>query len=244
MNRLKWAIRCSIRAGVAALLCLGCRGAWAQNQVLAGAHRVVARFDFEEPDNPFDLPASFFRAQSDPSTGIDRPGYPIFNKARFDFTTAHSGEASVYLPIRRGSVSLRLRPGVLPVFVDADYSVSCFVKGDGLEHARFRLVCRFLDTTGQAIEDSELATDPIFPGPDWQRVELIVPGGQTPGAAFMQIDVELIQPELYRNPELGEHQIWKEDFSGGAWVDDLVVEQLPRLVLRTQNLSNIVVMPD
>ncbi|MFI4873256.1 MAG: hypothetical protein ACIARQ_15700 [Phycisphaerales bacterium JB061] len=206
--------------------------------------RVVALYNFEEPDNPFDLPGSFYRAQSDPTAGIERPGYPVFNQAAFDYDVRHTGEASVRLPIKRGSVALRLRPGALPVFLEADYRVSCYVRGEGLQHARFRLVVRYLDASGNAIEGSELYTDPILPQAQWERVELVVPGGRTPGAAFLQIDTEVVQPELIGQAELGEHQIWPEDYSGQAWVDDILVEQLPRLVLSTQARSNIVMAPE
>ena len=206
--------------------------------------RVVALYNFEEPDNPFDLPGDFYRAQSDPTSGIDRPGYPVFNQAAFDFEVMHTGNASVRLPIKRGSVSLRLRPGALPVFLEADYRVSCYVRGEGLQHARFRLVVRYLDASGNAIDGSELVTDPILPQSQWERVEIVVPGGRTPGAAFLQIDTEVVQPQLIGEAELGAHQIWPEDYAGEAWVDDILVEQLPRLVLRTQARSNIVMAPE
>jgi hypothetical protein len=206
--------------------------------------RVIALFDFEEPDNPFEYPGSFFRAQSDPAAGIDRPGYPIFNMAVFDYASSFSGGASVRLPVRRGSVSLRLRPGVLPIFPDADYRLSCKVKAIGIEHARFRMVARFLDTNGNAIADSDLMTDPILPGAGWETVELVIPGGLTPGAAFLQIDTEVVQPRLLGIARLGEHQVWDEDYSGNVWVDDVLVEQLPRLSLRTQVATNIVAAPE
>lgn len=206
--------------------------------------RVIALFDFEEPDNPFDYPGAFFRAQSDPVAGIERPGYPIFNMAQFDNDHAYSGSTSVRLPVRRGSVSLRLRPGVLPIFPDADYRLSCKVRAEGLEHARFRLLARFLDTKGNAIDGSELISNPVLPGLGWEIVELIVPGGQYPGAAFLQIDTEVVQPELFDHPMLGKHQVWEEDYSGAVWVDDVLVEQLPRLSLQTQSATNIVAAPE
>jgi len=218
--------------------------AHAQPETPPTSDRVVALFDFEEPDNPFDFPGSFFRAQSDPSVGIDRPGYPVFNMAVFDFLISHSGEASVRLPVRRGSVSLRLRPGVLPIFPDADYRLSCKVRAKGIEYSRFRLVARFLDTNGNAIDDSDLTSDSILPGEGWETVELVIPGGLTPGAAFLQIDTEVVQPRLLGVATLGEHQVWNEDFSGDVWVDDVLVEQLPRLSLRTQSATNIVASPE
>jgi len=238
-----------IRRSLAVCLFAGLGGlspVFAQNDglVTSVTDRIVALYNFEEPDNPFDLPASFYRAQSDPATGIDRPGYPVFNQAAFDFEVAHSGSASVRLPIRRGSVSLRLRPGALPVFLEADYRVSCFVRGEGLHNARFRLVVRFLDASGSAIEGTDLMTEPFLPQAQWKRVEVVVPGGRTPNAAFLQIDTELVQPKLMGNSELGDHQIWPEDYSGEAWVDDILVEQLPRLTLRTQSATNIVMAPE
>ncbi len=63
-------------------------------------------------------------------------------------------------------------------------------------------------------------------------------------AAFLQIDTELVQPKLIGDSELGDHQIWPEDYSGDAWVDDILVEQLPRLTLRTQSATNIVMAPE
>ncbi len=218
--------------------------ACAQDDQPPTSDRVIAIFDFEEPDNPFDYPGAFFRAQSDPAAGIDRPGYPVFNMAVFDYDSAYSGEASVRLPVRRGSVSLRLRPGVLPIFSDADYRLSCKVRAEGIEHSRFRLVARFLDTNGQPIADSDLYADPILPGTDWETVELVIPGGLTPGAAFLQIDTEVVQPRLLGEAKLGEHQVWNEDYSGDVWVDDVLVEQLPRLSLRTQDDTNIVAAPE
>lgn len=206
--------------------------------------RVIALYNFEEPDNPFDFPGDFFRAQSDPARGIEREGYPVFNMASFDFNTAYSGDASVMLPVRRGSVCLRLRPGALPVFADADYRVSCMVRAEDLTHARFRLVARYLDTSGAPIPNSDIRSEPILPNPNWEPVEIVIPGGNHPSAAFLQIDTEVIQPRLRETAQLGEHQVWDEDFAGAAWVDDILVEQLPRLSLRTQSESNIIAAPD
>lgn len=236
-----------IRALACAALSLPFAGSVAAqdaNERPSKTDRVVALYDFEEPDNPFDLPASFYRAQSDPTTGVERPGYPVFNQAALDFDVAYSGEASVRLPVRRGSVSLRLRPGALPVFMEADYRVSCLVRAEHLQHTRFRLLVRFLDTSGNPIEGSELVSDPVLPQAQWQRVELVVPGGRTPGAAFLQIDTEVVQPREIGSSDLGDHQVWPEDYAGSAWVDDILVEQLPRLVLRTQADTNIVMAPE
>lgn len=208
------------------------------------SRRTVAQYDFEEPDNPFAVPASFFRAQSNPAQGIDRPGYPVYNQAAFSEAHARSGRRSVLLPVERGSVSLRLRPGALPIFADADYRVSCYVRGELLNHARFRLVARLLDEDTNPIPGGEYKSPTVQPEADWIPVEIEVQGGAHSNAAFLQIDAELIQPERFRPPLLGEHQVWPEDLDARVWVDDLVVGQLPRIWLRTATPGGIITQPD
>ncbi len=202
--------------------------------------RTVAAYDFEEPDNPFEVPADFFRAQSDPDQGIDRPGYPVFNRAAFSTDHAYSGVRSVLLPVERGSVCLRLRPGALPIFADADYRVACVVRGERLTHSRFRLVARLLDEDTTPIPGGEYASEPTIPQDDWTEIAIQVPGGAHPGAAFLQVDAELIQPELYREPVLGQHQVWPEDLAARVWIDDLTVGQLPRIWLKTATPGGVI----
>ena len=210
----------------------------------AFANREVAVYDFEEPDNPFEVPADFFRAQSDPVRGIDRPGYPVFNRPAFDTAHARSGERSVRLPIVRGSVCLRLRPGGLPVFADADYAVTVHARSEGIEHARFRLVLRLLDDAGEAIDGAEWLGEPVLPGDAWEPVTVSMAGGRYENASFLQIDAEVVQPVEFGTPSLGEHQVWSEDYSGAVWIDDMVVTQLPRIVLRPMARSGVVVEPE
>src|SRR5690606_24149703 len=77
------------------------------------ARRIVRIFDFEEPDNPDPVPRDWFRAQETPTR--PRPGFPLYNEARFDRTGGRGGGSAVMIPIKGGSNSLRLMPGVIPV---------------------------------------------------------------------------------------------------------------------------------
>ncbi|MEL6796477.1 MAG: hypothetical protein AAFO89_06595, partial [Planctomycetota bacterium] len=208
------------------------------------SRRTVAAYDFEEPDNPFAVPADFFRAQSDPDQGITRPGYPVYNQAAFSEAHARSGRRSVLLPVERGSTALRLRPGALPIFADADYRVTCFVRGEQLTHARFRLVARLLDEDTNPIPGAEYTSDPAAPGNDWMPIEINVQGGAHTNAAFLQIDAELVQPEQYQEPTLGRHQVWPEDLNARVWMDDLAVSQLPRIWLQTATPGGVIAATD
>lgn len=208
------------------------------------SRRTVALYTFEEPNNPFEVPADFFRAQSDPDQGISRPGYPVFNMPAFSTEHARSGRTSVVLPIERGSVCLRLRPGALPIFADADYRIACHVRAEQIQHARFRLVGRLLDQNAAPIPNAEFMSEPVLPGENWTEVAVEIPGGLSDAAAFLQIDAELVQPEQYREPTLGDHQVWPEDFQGNAWIDDIAVTQLPRIWVRTDAPGGIIARPD
>lgn len=217
------------------------------------AGRIVRSFDFEERDtNPLPVPQHWFRAQSAPmaapatpeaSSGIpgpaDRPGFPPWNAAELDYTVAHTGEGSVRLPALGGSACLRLEPGVIPVLPGADYSITAAVRTDGGDHARARLTARFLDARGEPIPDSAQSTEPVDTRGAWVSLSLSVRGNSAE-AAFLQLDLELLQPREWDRPSLPEFKVWAEDFRAQAWFDDVRVSQLPRVELRVGDGSTIV----
>jgi hypothetical protein len=217
------------------------------------AGRIVRSFDFEERDtNPLPVPQHWFRAQSTPTptqtppdqpTGIpgpaDRPGFPPWNAAELDYTVAHSGIGSVRLPAFGGSACLRLEPGVIPVLPGADYTISAAVRTDGGEHARARLTARFLDARGEPIQGSAQSTEPVDSRASWTQISLSVRGNSA-DAAFLQLDLELLQPREWDRPPLPEFKVWPEDFRAQAWFDDVRVSQLPRVELRVGDGPTIV----
>ncbi len=197
------------------------------------ARRMVRLFDFEEPQNPDPVPAQWGRAQDDPDAPIGRrrPGFPPFNRAEFDTTLFASGLASVKLPTLGGSTSLRLDAGEIPVFPDADYSVSAKIRTSGLEHARAFLVARLLDQNLRPIEGSEVTSEPVISPTGWSTVRLTV-AGQFAAATWLQIDLNLLQPRQFEvTPADGpasQHKVWREDVSGAAYFDDVAVALMPR----------------
>lgn len=216
--------------------------------ILAG--RTIYHFDFEESRiNPFPVPRYWRRAQGEspaPPTTEPAPrartGFPLWNEASLDYRSAAAGEGSVMLPASGGSTCLRLEPGVLPVFQGTDYRVSASVRTRGIEHARARLAARFLDAHKAPIPGSDIRGPLIGDQPAWVPTALDVPG-DFPGAAFLQLDLELLQPIQFQPAVLGKHQAWPEDFAAAAWFDDVVVTQLPRIELSTSSSLNVVVGP-
>ena len=210
----------------------------------SGAGRVVRVFDFEERGtNPLPTPMGWLRAQHDPRVPRERPGFPLWNGATLDYGVAARGEGSVRLPVSGGSASLRLDPGVVLVFPDADYLVVAQVRTEGVEHARARLTARFLDGEGRAIAGSEARSAPLSTRGRWERIEVVLPG-LYPEAVSLQIDLELLQPREHEPRAHERFEVWPEDFAGSAWFDDVTIVQLPKVELSTASPGNVVAYPE
>lgn len=221
----------------------------------SGAQRVVRSFDFEErPMNPEPVPMHWFRAQHDPPLRI-RPGYPSWNRGGFDDRQHTSGEWSVLLPTRGGSSSLRLSSGVIAAIPGADYEIAANVRTDGLAHAHARITARFLDDRRNPIAGAEQRGPLTRTEGEWTRVAFEL-RGDAPGAAWIQIDLELVQPRHTRGEDadgpdaeppadgtIEAQRVTLEDVSGGAWFDDLVISQIPRIELAVVGEGNVVMGP-
>lgn len=240
-------------AGVVAA-CLLSPSGWGQpraqpNQPLErpiSAGRVARVFDFEEiSENPSPVPRYWVRAQDEP--GTPGTGFPAWNRAELSYTSeageAHEGIGSVRLPTSGGSTRLRLEPGVIPIFDGADYLVSGRVMTKGLTHARARMRVRLLDAAGQVLPESEWASSPVLSEGRWSGIAVEAPV-ENPAAAYLQIDLELIQPEQYEAARLGKHQIVRQDVSGTVWFDSVSTVQLPRVELGTQSRVNVICAPE
>jgi hypothetical protein len=63
-------------------------------------------------------------------------------------------------------------------------------------------------------------------------------------AAFLQIDLLLLQPEQFELPMLGKHQVWPQDLDASAWFDEVAAVQLPRVGINAGSATNIVIAPE
>lgn len=206
----------------------------------SGANRLVRLFDFEESDfNPLPIPFGWVRAQNDPAVPRERPGFPIWNQASLDTTgPSVSGTGSVRLPVEGGSTSLRLLPGSIGVFPGADYMVDAWVRTEGVVHARACLTARLLDEQGEPLGGTRAVSAKVRTSGDWKRISAIVPGIDEQ-AAYLQIELLALQPEQQLT-EFGSDarrerpfHVWREDYRGTVWFDDVAVTLLPRIELDT-----------
>ncbi len=212
--------------------------------------RVVRVFDFDERAFNLDpVPMHWIRAHH--VEGMrERPGFPNWNHSSFSSEFAHSGDESFMLPTSGGSVSARLVSGVLAAIPGSDYQVSAFARTKGLQSARGRLVARLLDADGAVIEGSEANSGLIQSEQGWRMVEATLEG-DFPNAAWIQIDLELLQPSQFppddlalQMPHVQPHLVDDEDLSGAVWFDDVAVRHIPRLDVASATPTNIFVAPE
>lgn len=209
-----------------------------------GANRVVEVFDFEEAERTLEpVPMHWVRTLHLPERGVKNPGFPRWNDARFDNSHSVSGAYSVMLPTRGGSTALRLASGVVPAIPGADYAVSTHLRTAGLEHAKARLVARLLDDHNQAISGAETASPLHVSDDGWTRVEVLLPG-RFPDAAWIQIELQVLQPDVFEDADPPAHVARLEDVNGAAWFDDVLIRQTPRISLGSNNPINIIVAPE
>jgi hypothetical protein len=208
------------------------------------ARRLVRLWDFEErPGNVEPVPREWARNQHNPPEA-PRPGFPAWNLAAFDDTIAHSGQTSVMLPTRGGSTALSLIRGVLPSMPGGRYAVSAYIRTQGLLHARAVVRVRMLDNKMNPIGavGAEGASEPIVTNGEWVKVQTLLEGNED--GAWMQVDLELLQPSELNRAALPKYEIPLQDYSGAAWFDDVRVEQVPRVELTSAAAAGVAVSPE
>lgn len=251
---------------VAALLLLLAGTVMAQTGVDLGRDRLLYKFDFEEADdgNFEDMPKYWYvmgktDQTSDPNFGrkplhrqmVEREGFPKFTRVRFSQPQSEAGDHSLHLGLNGGSAGAFLEVGAIAAVPQSDYVVTARVKTSDLRNARARLIAYFVDSEGRRIDASAVATPLMNTREKWQEVTVKLLGDQ-PGAAWISMQVELLQvqhqtaltaSEATRLIAHGKHTVQYQDNKGDAWFDDVAIWQVPRIVVKTQSVVNLITLP-
>ncbi len=201
------------------------------------AGRLVRQFTFDEDQtNPGEVPIDWFRDIDSPERSL--PGFPSWNRARLVYASEGGspmrGSGAVELPVAGGSTSLVLSSGVLPVFGNADYLVSAFVRTDQLQHAKAGLIAQVLDASGSPLPGTMVASELVTTHGAWREVVAAVTVDD-PRAAFIQLRLVVLQPQqissLFPQPARASaaFAVHEADLAGTATFDDVSVLQLPRV---------------
>jgi hypothetical protein len=234
--------RCWRISGFVAALVAVAGVACAQGSRPTVAGRLARIFDFEEQQtNPGEVPQFWFRNQD--AAQRPRPGFPGWNRAElvYDATLAHQGEGFVSLPTQGGSTSLLLESGVLPVFADTDYRIFAHIRTANLRDARAAIIARFIDAQGNIIPGSERISELAISEQAWRQISVDITSSD-PGAAFIQLELALLQPKQQPQPDrtaAAPFLISTEDLSGSAMFDDVAILQLPRVELNADTTAGL-----
>jgi hypothetical protein len=197
--------------------------------------RVLRTFDFEERrlNNPEDLPMHWRKVQGD--------GLPHYVNGMLATDRARGGQYSFKFSLNGGGLVYRYPTGQIPVQAGAHYRVEGFVQTTRLPNARARLTAYFCDVDGRPIASS-VTHSPLYAAQrddaGWKPLEVAL-SAHDPQAAWLVIELGLVQPQHYAPDSLGERTLHTQDIRGSAWFDDITISQVPQVKLRTDRAGNI-----
>src|SRR5581483_3625186 len=110
-----------------------------------------------------------------------------------------------------------------------------------LRYARARLTAYLVDQDQHQIPGSVKHSE-LFSGngadDDWHLLAVELTANQDQ-AAFLVIQMELLQPNQYSTSSLGQRSLFLQDIHATAWFDDVAVTQVPQVALKTSRPGNI-----
>lgn len=197
---------------------------------IRSASRIVQNFDFDERrlGNPEDLPMHWSK--------VEGPGLPHYVSGRLDNSMGRSTSWSFRFDLNGGSLVYRFDPaggGRIPVVPGSTYRIDGFVRTTALENARGRVSVYFVDQDFHPIPNtvrhsSLVGSATASPADPWTPVSVSI-SADDPNAAYLVIELGLVQPAIYATAALGDRTLFKQDFTGSAWFTDLTVSQIPQV---------------
>ncbi len=193
--------------------------------------RVVKSFDFEEREagNAEELPADWVK--------LEGSGFPHYVNGHLASDQAYRGKYSFRFDLHGGNLTYRYPTGKIPVSPFACYRISTMVKSAPMQHARSRLSGYFVNPHGKPIKTSIKHSDPYAGGAEWKQLQIEIVAPED--AAFLVIELELIQPKIWQASTLGNQALYEQDIDQTAWFDDVIISQVPRLNLSTSMPGNV-----
>ncbi|MEQ9461649.1 MAG: hypothetical protein RIG82_11930 [Phycisphaeraceae bacterium] len=233
-----------------------------REQVLVSPKRLVHHFDFEDTNeqgikigSSYPLPKHWYAVGRDPLNPdpnflnlpvhadlIARERYPSYTHVGFDDSQTYSGDYALHLALDGGNAAAFLQVGALPVLTRSDYLITARFRTEKLRGARAAIRSYFVNRQGERIADSERSTGPIRSENGWSAVSIKLIGNY-PEAAWIGLEVELLQPTDSPDNPLGTQQIVLQDLDAKLWVDDIGVWLLPHVEIGTQDPTNLIVSP-
>jgi hypothetical protein len=198
-------------------------------------NRVLKMIDFEERQlgNNEDLPMHWVK--------ISGPGLPHYVNGVLATDRAHSGQYSFRFDLNGGSLVYRYDPTQIPILPGARYRVEVYCQTTVLANARARLTAYFTDVDGHPLASVVRYSELYAARSDsegWKKLSVELDAND-PQAAYLAVELGLLQPALYAPRSLGDRTLLPQDIRGSAWFDDVSVAQVPLVTLGTDRPGNI-----
>lgn len=199
------------------------------------ASRGLKLIDFEERKlgNNEDLPMHWIK--------ISGAGLPHYVNGYLASDRAHSGQYSFRFDLNGGSLVYRYDPTQIPIMAGAKYHVECFCQTTVMPAARARLTAYFTDLDGHPLAD-DVGESELYAAKNanegWKKLSVDLTA-DNPKAAYLAVELGLLQPEFYASRSLGERTLLPEDIHGSAWFDDVAVAQVPQVTMSTGKPGNV-----
>jgi hypothetical protein len=202
-----------------------------RGDVLSTLRPIVRAFDFDSLDlGPNALPPRFFRYIA-PSQG-----FPPFGEMRVTRGAGYAAQGApaaaagaLQFELAGGSMAARISTSVVPVLPWADYIVACRTRGEGLVHARTRLVAWLCDSSGREIPGSRGESRCAKVDDSWQTLSLEI-HGRFGDAADLVFELQLVQPQ-HQSTAHADGVPNVQDVAGRAWFDDVTISHMPRVTM-------------
>jgi hypothetical protein len=201
----------------------------------AAVTRTLRTIDFEERrmGNVEDVPMNWVK--------LEGSGLPHYVNARLVNDLARSGDTSFRFDLNGGSLVYRYSAGHIPVQRGAHYRVDAWVRTTPLRRARARVTAYLADSDGVAIPGTLVHSElyAARTGDEaWKKLSAEI-SVSDPAAASLVIEIGLLQPQRYRDRELGDRTLLTQDIRGSAWFDDITVAQVPKVSMHTLRAGNV-----
>jgi len=201
----------------------------------ADVSRTLQTFDFEERrlGNVEDLPMNWEKVTGE--------GLPHYVNGRLTSDVAFSGQYSFRFDLNGGSLVYRYPAGRIKVQQGANYRVQCQVMTTSLPNARACLQATFADIDGHPLPATQKRSDlwaSNGSAAGWHQL-LLETVADDPAAAYLILELALLQPSLYTSTTLGERALFEQDIRGSAWFDDVSVAQVPQVTMSAAHPGNL-----
>jgi len=216
-----------------------CQGPVTWGQDTSGAAdataRVVHVFDFDErgAGNLEEVPMFW--------SPLHTAGFPRYATGTFDYEVGASAPPSLYLHGNGRNVAYQYTGPQTRVRTNSGYRVEFALKPRGLLNARACVSAQFLDQRGEPLLDTLVRSDYLGGDAtsDWIRPVLTLTAAP-PEARTIGLTVWVMQESYWRQGVSPRRHIPRVDVNAGVWVDDIVIQTLPRVELATTAPGNVI----